>query len=294
MINTSLVDPSRWRSFELLQRVIDTVPDPIFVKDREHRWIAMNVGFCRHVGYPYEVLLGKSDWEFWPPEQAKVYWEHDDLVFNSGEADENQELATGASGIERTIWTRKYPMRDDAGAVIGLCGIVTDITNMKDRLVAAERLEIENRGQLALIEAQREMLARLAVPVVRIWEGVLLLPLVGALTQDRAELVTESVLDAIGRASARFVIIDVTGVPLVDTMAADALLRTVRAASLLGCESVLVGMGAATAQTLIGLDVDLGRITTRATLERGLEYALGRLSYRIVKAKGSRASGTFT
>ncbi|UQA54897.1 PAS domain-containing protein [Polyangium aurulentum] len=294
MTNLSLVDPSHWRSFDLLQRVIDTVPDPIFIKDREHRWIAMNQGFCRHVGRPYEVLLGKSDWEFMPPEQAKVYWEHDDLVFESGVADENQEFATGSDGIEKTIWTRKYPMRDDAGNVIGLCGIVTDITTMKDRFLAAERLEIENRGQLALIEAQREMLARLAVPVVRIWEGVLLLPLVGALTQDRAELVTESVLDAIGRASARFVIIDVTGVPLVDTMAADALLRTVRAASLLGCESVLVGIGAAMAQTLIGFDIDLGRITTRATLERGLEYALGRLSYRIVRAKGSTASGTIT
>jgi rsbT co-antagonist protein RsbR len=81
------------------------------------------------------------------------------------------------------------------------------------------------------------------------------------------------------------VLIDVTGVPLMDTTAADALLRTVKAAALLGCESVLVGVGAATAQTLVGLDIDLSRIATRATLERGLEYALGRLSYRIVKVK---------
>jgi rsbT co-antagonist protein RsbR len=291
MTNIPPIDPSAWRSVELLQRVIDTLPDPIFVKDRAHRWIAINEGFCKLIGQAYEALVGKSDFDFWPPDQAKVFWEYDDVVFSSGEPNENEEVATGSDGVERTIWTRKYPMRDDAGQVIGLCGIVTDITTMKGRLVAAERLEAESRGQIAIIETQRALLEKLAVPVVRIWEGVLLLPLVGALTQDRAAQVTERVLAAIGEASARFVIIDVTGVPLVDTMAADALLRTVQAAALLGCESVLVGISPAAAQTLIGLDVDLGRIATRGSLERGLAYALGRLSYRIVAARKVATSG---
>ncbi len=291
MISTTPIEPSASHSFELLQRIIDTLPDPIFVKDLEHRWIAFNEPFCQHVCQPRTALLGKSDFEFWPEEEARVFWEYDDLVFNSGEPSENEEIATRPNGDARTIWTRKYPMRDDAGKVIGLCGIVSDVTEMKRRLVAAERLEAENRAQLAIIDVQRALLEKLAVPVVRIWEGVLLLPLVGALNQERAEGVTESVLAAIGNASARFVIIDVTGVPLIDTMAADALLRTVRAAALLGCESVLVGIGAATAQTLIGLDVNLGRIATRASLERGLEYALGRLSYRIVKARAPAGGG---
>lgn len=291
MTSTNPVDPSAWHSFELLQRIIDTLTDPIFVKDLEHRWIAFNEAFCNHVGYPRGVLLGKSDFEFWPEEEAKVFWEYDDLVFSSGQPNENEELATRPNGDTRTIWTRKYPLRDDAGRVIGLCGIVSDVTEMKRRLVAAERLEAENRAQLGIIEAQRTLLETLAVPVVRIWEGVLLLPLVGALNQERAEGVTESVLAAIVRAGARFVIIDVTGVPLIDTMAADALLRTVRSAALLGCESVLVGIGPAAAQTLIALDVDLGRITTRGSLERGLEYALGRLSYRIVAARKVATSG---
>jgi rsbT co-antagonist protein RsbR len=285
MTNIPPVDTSTWRSVETLQRIIDTLPDPIFVKDREHHWLAVNKGYCKLVGHPEEALIGNDDLGFWPAEQVKVFWEHDDLVVNTGEPDENEELFTGADGVERTIWTRKYPMRDDAGQVIGLCGIVTDITNMKGRLVAAERLEAENREQLAIIEAQRALLETLAVPVVRIWQGVLLLPLVGALTQDRAAQVTESVLAAIGQAGARFVIIDVTGAPVIDTMAADTLLRTVQAAALLGAESVLVGIGSAAAHTLIGLGVDLGRITTRATLEQGLAYALGRLSYRIARAR---------
>ncbi|KYF72805.1 diguanylate cyclase [Sorangium cellulosum] len=282
---TSLpVDPFTWHRVELLQRIIDTLPDPIFVKNREHRWLAVNEGYCKLIGHPPEELIGKDDRGFWPAEQVAVFWKHDDLVVNTGEPDENQEVVTGGDRVERTMWTRKYPIRDDAGQVVGLCGIITDITNMKGKLVAAERLEAENRAQLGIIEAQRTLLEKLAVPVVRIWQGVLLLPLVGALNQERAAQVTESVLAAIADASARFVIIDVTGVPLIDTMAAEALLRTVQAAALLGCESVLVGMGPAAAQTLVGLDIDLGRITTRGSLERGLEYALGRLSYRIVAA----------
>jgi rsbT co-antagonist protein RsbR len=281
---SNIPDPSAWRSFELLQGVIDTLPDPIFVKDLAHRWIAINQGFCKLIGHPHEALVGKSDFDFWPAEQAAIFWGYDDIVFNSGEANENEEIATGSDGVERTIWTRKYPMRDAEGKVIGLCGIITDITQMKRRLVANERLEAENREQLAIIEAQCSTLEKLAVPVIRVWEGVLLLPLVGTLTRERVAQVTTSVLEAISRGRARFLLIDVTGVPLMDTTAAEALLRTVQAAALLGCESVLVGVGPAAAQTLISFDIDLGRITTRATLERGIEHALGRLSYRIVKA----------
>ncbi len=143
------------------------------------------------------MLLGKSDFDFWPPDQAKVFWSFDDLVFSSGEANENEELATGSDGVEHTIWTRKYPMRDAEGKVIGLCGIATDITKMKQRLVENERLDAINREQLAIIEAQRDMLSKLAVPVIRVWEGVLLLPLVGALNRERVSQVTASVLEAI-------------------------------------------------------------------------------------------------
>lgn len=267
-----------------MQRIVDTLPDPIFVKDRAHRWIAMNQGFCRLIGHPYEALVGKSDFDFWPAEQAKIFWSFDDRVFLSGEANENEEIATGSDGVVRMIWTRKYPMRDDEGRVIGLCGIVSDVTRMKQRLVASERLEAENREQLAIIEAQRATLERLAVPVIRVWEGVLLLPLVGELSRERAGQVTESVLRAIADDRARFVLIDVTGVPRVDAMAAEALLRAVRAASLLGCESVLVGVGPATARTMVGLDLGLGAVVTLGTLEHGIKYALGKLSYRIVKA----------
>jgi rsbT co-antagonist protein RsbR len=91
----------------------------------------------------------------------------------------------------------------------------------------------------------------------------------------------ESLLESIGRAAAQIVIIDITGVPVVDTSVASYLVRAVQASQLLGCQSLLVGISPEIAQTLVGLGVDFSQIITRATLQNGLEYALKRLDYDV-------------
>ncbi|AUX20337.1 diguanylate cyclase [Sorangium cellulosum] len=271
------IEVSDWTTFELLQLVIDTIPDPIFVKDRQHRWIACNQGFCRLIGQRYEDLIGRSDPDYWPKEQADVFWAHDDAVFSSGEPRENEELATGADGVTRTIWTRKFPMRNAQGDVVGLCGLITDITELKRRHLLAERMEAENREQRAIISAQAALLDRVAMPVIQVWEGILLIPLVGEINDRRAAQALESLLGAIGQRSAEFVILDITGVPVIDAAVARHLIRAVQAAELLGCQSVMVGVGPEIAKTLIGLGIDFGRISTQSTLQSGLAYAMARL-----------------
>ena len=89
------IDVSDWKTFELLPLVIDTIPDPIFVKDRQHRWIACNPGFCGLIGRRHEELIGRSDPDYWPKHQADLFWSYDDSVFDSGEPNENEEVATG-------------------------------------------------------------------------------------------------------------------------------------------------------------------------------------------------------
>lgn len=268
------IDVPDWKTFPLLQLVLDTIPDPVFVKDREHRWIACNEGFCRLIGQRYDDLIGRSDPDYWPKEQAEVFWRHDDQVFNSGEPNENEEVATGADGVTRTIWTRKFPMKNDEGEVVGLCGIVTDVTLMKGRLREAERIAAENQEQRAIIAAQAALLDRMAMPVLRVGRGVLLMPLVGEINDRRATQALENLLQAVVQHGAEIVILDVTGVPLIDTDVARHLVRAVQAAELLGCRSVLVGIGPEIAKTLVGMEVDFGRITTRGTLESGLAHAL--------------------
>ncbi|WP_438022477.1 PAS domain-containing protein [Sorangium sp. So ce233] len=271
------IDVADWKTFELLQLVLDTIPDPVFVKDRQHRWIACNPGFCRLIGQRYEDLIGRSDPDYWPKEQADVFWSYDDVVFNSGEPTDNEEVATGSDGVTRTIWTRKFPMKNAQGEVVGLCGLITDITDLKRRHMEAERMAAENREQRAIIDAQAAMLDRVAMPVIQVWQGILLMPLVGEINDRRAAQALESLLQAIGQRGAEFVILDITGVPGIDTAVARHLVRAVQAAELLGCRSVMVGIGPEIARTLVGLGVDFNRITTQGTLQSGLAYAMSRL-----------------
>ena len=270
-------DLSDARSLWLLQRVLDTIPDPIFVKDREHRWIAFNDGFLRLVGHPREALLGRSDPDFWLPEQAEVFWRMDDVVFDSGKPLENEEQLTAGDGVERTIWTRKYPLRGDAGEVVGLCGVITDVTDLQARVKRVERIEAENREQRAVIVAQADLMAAMLLPVVEVWQGVLLIPLVGELSRERVAQVQDSVLRAVVRTGARFVLLDLTGTPVVDSNVAAALMRTADAAALLGCKSIMCGMGPEIARTVVALQIDFGRIIPCGTLRDGLALAMKRL-----------------
>ena len=280
------IPPSDWTSFGLLQNVLDTFEDPIFVKDVQHRWIACNQPFCALLGQPYQAVIGRSDPDFWRPEEAELFWRIDDEVISSGQPIKNEEPLTSADGVLRTVWTRKYPIRDTRGAIIGLCGIITDVTAIKQRQREIEDLESAIKEKISIIEAQGSLLDQLAVPVIQVWESVLLLPLVGALDSRRAAQVLENLLESIARTGTQVVILDITGVPVVDTSVASHLVRAVQAAQLLGCESILVGISPEIAQTLVGLGVDFSRITTRATLQNGLEYALKRLSYTVSRAGG--------
>jgi rsbT co-antagonist protein RsbR len=276
---------SPWETFEFLQTAIDSLADPIFVKDLEHRFVAVNHALCELIAHPREALIGHSDPEFVPAEQVEVFWRVDDMVTSSGQPHENEESLTDGVGNLRTIWTRKFPLRDAQGHVIGLTAMITDITPIKRRQEEVERLETQIQEKMSVIEAQASLLDQLSVPVIQVWDSILLLPLIGVIDSRRATQVTESLLQSIARAGARFVILDITGVPMVDTSVASYLVRAVQAAQLLGCQSILAGISPEIAQTLVGLGVDFSHILTRATLQNGLEYALKQLNYAVGQAK---------
>jgi rsbT co-antagonist protein RsbR len=130
----------------------------------------------------------------------------------------------------------------------------------------------------ATISTQQQAIRELSTPVFEVWEGVVVLPLVGTIDTARAGQITTSLLDSIVRKQAAVVIIDITGVPLVDTTVANHLLNSVEASKLLGAEVVLTGVGPHIAQSLVSLGVDLSNVTTKGSLMAGLKWALGRLS----------------
>lgn len=126
----------------------------------------------------------------------------------------------------------------------------------------------------AIIEEQSSRIREISIPIIPIHEGVLVVPLVGAVDPDRAAALMETVLDGVSAYSADVVIIDITGVPLVDTGVANYLLQAARAAQLLGSQIVLAGISPEIAQTMVQLGVDLKHLMTRANLQSAVEYAL--------------------
>jgi anti-anti-sigma regulatory factor len=138
----------------------------------------------------------------------------------------------------------------------------------KDDLLA--ELQAREDAQRHLVETVRN----LGSPVIPLAEGVIAMPLIGAIDSGRAQHVTEALLQGVSAHRATVAIVDITGVPLVDTAVAGALIEAMAGVRLLGAEAVLTGIRAEVAQTMVTLGLDLGSITTRATLQEGLEYAI--------------------
>jgi anti-anti-sigma regulatory factor len=146
--------------------------------------------------------------------------------------------------------------------------------------VARERERME-RALLASIEQQRHeetqlriALNELSTPIVPVYQGILVVPLVGTIDSRRATGITERLLEAIAFYQADIVIIDITGVSVIDTTIANHLLQTVRAAELIGSQIVLVGIGAEIAQTIVHIGIALDHLTIRANLQSGIAHAL--------------------
>jgi rsbT co-antagonist protein RsbR len=128
-----------------------------------------------------------------------------------------------------------------------------------------------------IIRHQQEELLELSTPVVKLWDGILALPVIGTLDSARTQVLMESLLDAIVKTNSRVTIIDITGVPTVDTVVAQHLLKTITAARLMGADCIISGVRPQIAQTIVHLGINLSNVTTKATLAGAFKVALDRL-----------------
>jgi rsbT co-antagonist protein RsbR len=143
-----------------------------------------------------------------------------------------------------------------------------------------QKTEKELEDKLSLILKQRESILELSTPCIKVWDGVLVIPLIGALDTRRSQRLTEELLTSIGDTQSQIAIIDITGVPTVDSAVANHLLKTASSVRLMGAECVITGIRPEVAQTIIHLGIDLSNIETLSTLAEGLKWAfkqLGRL-----------------
>src|SRR5690606_28855181 len=130
-------------------------------------------------------------------------------------------------------------------------------------------------AKIDLIERQQQVIRDLSTPIIEVWEGVLALPIIGLVDSMRTSEIMDNLLQSVARLRARFAILDMTGVEVIDTATANHLIRMIRAIGLLGAEGILSGIHPGVAQTIVTLGIDLSTISVHASLRQALEHCIG-------------------
>ena len=146
-------------------------------------------------------------------------------------------------------------------------------------------VEAYQRGREQVIERQQQELLDLSTPVIKLWDGIVAVPLIGTLDSERTQIVMENLLESIVRNEATVAIIDITGVPTVDTLVAQHLLKTVAAARMMGAECIISGIRPQIAQTIVHLGIDLHGIASKASLADALAMAMEQQGFVITRTR---------
>ncbi len=250
-------------------RLLDLARDAIMVRRFDGVITYWNRGAERMYGHARDEALDKLSHELlhtsFPAALADIEGE-----LRAKEYWEGELVHTRRDGSTLVVDSRWVLHRDEAGGAVGVLEINTDITARK----RAEAEEARARQQQEVIRAQALAIAELSTPLIPITDEILVMPLVGLMDSNRASQVMNSLLEGISASRGRVAIIDVTGVAVIDTMVANALVRAAQAVRLLGAEVVLTGIRPEVAHTLVMIGADLGNITTCGTLQAGIAYAL--------------------
>ncbi len=245
------------------------------ILDPGGRVASWNPGSAAILGYRPEEIIGQHFSRFFPSEEVQRGKPEMELKVATAEGrSEDEGWRIRKDGAR--FWANEVitVLRDQDGSVHGFGKVMRDLT---------ERKRAEERATL-----QAREIVEISTPVIQIWDGVLMAPLIGTLDSERTQKLMERLLERIVETNSAVALLDVTGVPTIDTRTAQHLAETTTSVRLLGAQAVLTGVRPAIAQTLAHLGVDLGDITTRSTLAAGLRVALNLLNLQVVSGNGSR------
>jgi PAS domain S-box-containing protein len=253
------------------EAVLDTLPVAVgvfeIVSSTDFRVACMN-RMALQAGYSdTNQLVGKRIDELMPPATvAQVTQRFQDCIAR-GTAQTIEDSYQLPNGL---LWTTStfVPMRDADGRITHILSTWKDITAEKQRAFA------ELQRQEEMIDQQTAAMAEMSTPLLAISDTTVVMPLVGAVDSRRVGQIMDTLLSGVSARRASIVILDITGVSIVDTQVADTFIRASQAVSLLGAQVVLTGIRPEVAQTLVQLGVDLRSIITRGTLQDGITYAL--------------------
>ncbi len=247
-------------TIENLEHVIlDQVPAFIFAMDSDFNLILVNNAGCKWLGKDWKDIQGMKCYELFQTPLCQTFDCPIRQAMETGEVRRGQTEKKRDGKVIDFEFTSS-PLRDNQGNIVGGVEYIVDIT---------ERLEAEAKAH----QLQEDIL-ELSTPVLSLWKDVLAIPLIGTLDSRRTQDAMEKALTRMAEEKAKVLIVDITGVPVVDTMVANHLIRMANAVQLMGGKSILTGISPATAKTIVHLGIDLSGLNTRATLVQGLELAI--------------------
>ncbi len=262
---------------DMIQQLVDSVSDyAIILLDPEGKVLSWNPAAQKLKGWTADEIIGQSFERFYPKEdveKGKTKVELETAARTGRFEDEGWRMRKDGSRFWANVVMTA--LRDADGKLIGFGKVTRDLS---------ERREHEEN-----IRAQANEIFEMAVvPVVQVWEGILLVPLIGTLDSQRTQQLMERLLQRVTETASPVALIDITGVPTVDSQIAQHLIETISAVRLLGADVILTGVRPVIAQTLVHLGIDLSTVITRSSLTAGLKMALSIHNLKVVSCDPAR------
>jgi len=255
---------------DLLQLLVETVKDyAIVLMDTEGRILTWSPAAERLKGWTADEIIGQSFTRFYTAEdlqKGKPKMELETAAREGRYEEEGWRVRKDGSRFWASVIITG--LRDQQGNLRGYGKVTRDLS---ERRVAEEILKRQSQ----------EIFDMAVVPVVQVWEGIVLVPLIGTLDSQRTQQLMERLLHRVTETGSSVALLDITGVPAIDTQIAQHLLETISAVRLLGADVILTGVRPSIAQTLVQLGIDLSNVTTRSSLVAGLRTALNILGVKV-------------
>jgi PAS domain S-box-containing protein len=260
----------------LFRILTESAMDATFIVDTHNVFIYANPAAYRvfKMDYEKQELIGFD---------GEQVWLEEDLPFLHNVVGP-QAMAGGWSGEVRNrradgsifyLQASAFGMYDAQGQPIGMGVVLRDVSELKQAEAETRRLQEQ------IIDAQRQALQELSTPIIPVLDRIIVMPLIGSIDTMRAKDITRALLAGISRYRAKIVIVDITGVPIVDSGVADHLNKTIQAARLKGAQTIITGMSDAVAEAIIDLGIDWSNIQTLSDLQTGLMVAIGTLGLKL-------------
>ena len=260
---------------EMKAQVLEQIPTPIMTVDTDLKVTYMNAAGRNFLGKSWEEIREKFCYNLFCSSHCNT---PDCCMRHAIETGEKNSARNTVTLEGRTTHFDYFavPLKDDSGNIVGGLEFIVDIT---------ERVRDEER-----LREQSRTIREISTPAIKLWEGIVVLPVVGVVDSMRAQQMMDAMLLKIAETGSKFIILDIQGVAAVDTAVANHLIKITKATRLMGCQCIISGISPAVAQTLIHLGIDMSDVKTNSTLSDALADAFVMMKLEVRKLKSTERS----